>query len=250
MKVLAFLLVSGSLIVGTLASVTAYVPRLDDIDPQKDRVTLNGAVGRSADDPTVPLVDSDTSEAPVVLTAALIDRLKAAGVERVRVKEFALSRWDNKGLFLIAVVGLLAGALILRREEKSRVSRLISDNEDRSEVEDPRALIVSARSRVEDLLGKLEAAASEQEKIQLITTTADSVEEEQLASFIDARPVIVGSHGLTGYAHIMDRFAAAERQLYRSWSSAADQALEESEACLRRAIQELDATLQRLDGHD
>jgi hypothetical protein len=78
----------------------------------------------------------------------------------------------------------------------------------------------------------------------------DAIEEDQLTAFVDARPVIVGSHGLTGYAHIMDRFAAAERQLYRAWSSAADHALEESVVSLKQAVIELGATLDRLDGHE
>jgi hypothetical protein len=250
MKVLAFLLISGSLIVGTLASVTAYVPRLADIDPQKDRVTLNGPAGRSVDDPAVPLVDPDTSAVPVVLTASLIERLQSAGVERVRVKEFALSRWDNKGLFLIAVFGLLGGALVLRREEKKKISRLLTETDERPEVDDPRALIVTARGRADDLLREVASADSETDQVHMITAMVDAIEEEQLTAFVDARPVIVGSHGLTAYAHIMDRFAAAERQLYRAWSSAADHALEESVVSLKQAVIELGATLDRLDGHE
>ncbi|MEC9372592.1 MAG: hypothetical protein VYC34_02065, partial [Planctomycetota bacterium] len=67
-----------------------------------------------------------------------------------------------------------------------------------------------------------------------------------VVSFIEARPALVGRFGLGGYAELMDRFAAMERQLNRSWSAAADRVYVESSDCLMKTaalIREVEAKI-------
>ena len=45
---------------------------------------------------------------------------------------------------------------------------------------------------------------------------------------------------------IMDRFAAAERQINRAWSAAADGVYAEAETCLTTAVDRLDETAKTL----
>ena len=52
--------------------------------------------------------------------------------------------------------------------------------------------------------------------------------------------------GIGHAAEVMDRFAAAERQINRAWSAASDGVLEEAEACLAEATMYLDETTARL----
>ena len=68
-----------------------------------------------------------------------------------------------------------------------------------------------------------------------------------MADFIDARQALIGRHGLGGYAMIMDRFAAAERQINRARSAAADGVYDEAETCLKAAADRLRETSQTLE---
>lgn len=65
---------------------------------------------------------------------------------------------------------------------------------------------------------------------------------------IEQRERLVGRMGLGAYAALMDVFAGAERSLNRSWSAAADFALDESVEALERAGERLAVAEDKLTG--
>jgi hypothetical protein len=71
--------------------------------------------------------------------------------------------------------------------------------------------------------------------MERIVERAERITAEHVPPFIEARPQLVSRLGLAGYAQLMDRFAAGERQLNRAWSAAADGYEEEAVACLDNA---------------
>lgn len=239
MKILAYVLITVGLIVGSLAAVTAYVPSLDGAGG----LTLNADAGRSADDATQPLVSPAASEEPIVLTDTLAAALAEAGVQRVRVKEFAFGRWDHKGLFLLALGALLAGGLIIRREEQQQIAALLG--RDAAEHETPGYALEAARRSVDQLLGEL-AGQRPEEQMHHITDRLDGIQQTHLAAFVDARPELIGRYGIAGFARIMDSFAAAERTLNRAWSAAADGVLPAAIEALEIGMAHLEETQRRL----
>ncbi len=239
MKVLAYVLITVGLIVGSLAAVTAYVPALDGASG----LTLNADAGRSPDDDAQPLVSPAASEEPILLTDTLAATLAAAGVQRVRVKEFAFGRWDHKWLFVLALGALLAGGLIIRREEQQKMAALLS--REAAEHETPGYALEAARQAVDQLMGALVGMRPE-EQMHHITDRLDGVQQTHLAAFVDARPELIGRYGIAGFARIMDSFAAAERTLNRAWSAAADGVLPAAIEALEIGMAHLEETQRRL----
>ena len=237
MKPFAYLLITLGLVVGSLAAVTAYVPALDNAGA----LTLNADAGLSPDDPTRPLVS--TADTSIVLTEPLAAELAEAGVRRVRVKEFAFGRWDHKWFFLLALGAMLAGGLILRREEAQRVAALLT--REAAEHETPAYALEAARHAVDNLLGELVGQRPE-EQMQHITSRLDAIQQTHLAAFVDARPELIGRFGIAGFARIMDAFAAAERTLNRAWSAAADGVLPASIEALQIGTAHLEEAQRRL----
>ncbi len=241
MKNLAYALITFGLIVGSLTAVTAYVPSLSGIGGAP--VTLNADAGRSPDDAAQPLVSPAASEEPILLTDTLAATLAAAGVRRVRVKEFSFGRWDHGWLFLLALGAMLAGGLILRREERQKIAALLGREAD--ETETPGYALEAARHGVDALLGELVGQRHE-EQMHHITSRLDVIQQTHLAAFVDARPELVGRYGIAGYARVMDAFAAAERTLNRAWSAAADGVLPASIEALQIGMAHLEETQRRL----
>ena len=241
MKNLAYALITFGLIVGSLAAVTAYVPSLPSVRASGDPVTLNADAGRSADDPTQPLISN--ADESVVLTEPLVAELADAGVRRVRVKEFAFGRWDHKWFFLLALGAMLAGGLIIRREEAQKMATLLS--RESAEQETPGYALDAARRAIDSLLGELVGLRPE-EQTQHITARLDVIHQTHLTAFVDARPELIGRYGIAGFARIMDSFAAAERSLNRAWSAAADSILPASVEALEIGMAHLGETQHRL----
>ncbi|NIP97176.1 MAG: hypothetical protein GWO24_28580, partial [Akkermansiaceae bacterium] len=69
---------------------------------------------------------------------------------------------------------------------------------------------------------------------QEVVASLDELMGTELDAFVDSRSQLINRLGMSGYARLMDRFAAAERQLNRAWSAAADRVLDESVECLVR----------------
>lgn len=240
MKYLAYALITFGLIVGSLTAVTAYVPRLDGAGG----LTLNAEAGRSPDDETVPLVAPAEAEAPIVLTDTLAAALAASGTQRVRVKEFAFGRWDHGWLFLLGLGAMLAGGLILRREERQRMAVLL--NREAAVHETPGYALDEAHREVTALLDEVRTL-DEAAQIGLLTTRIEALQLTHLAAFVEARPELIGRYGIAGYARIMDVFAAGERRINRAWSAAADGVLPEALDSLAGSLALLEEARARLD---
>jgi hypothetical protein len=240
MKLLAGLLISISLVLGTIAGASAYLPKVSSIDPA-DRLLLSAPAGVHPDDPTAPLLDP--MNGPVVLTAETLAALAEANVKRVRVKSFAFKRWSHGYLFLLSCVGLIIGAILIRREARREVAASVESENTTS----PEALLRDALRRVQELrqaIPNLEDAAARAQ----IVDRLDAIARKELDGVVQARPQLIGRLGLSGYARLMDRFAAAERQLNRAWSAAADHVIDESADCLAEGEARLREALQRLQG--
>jgi hypothetical protein len=84
------------------------------------------------------------------------------------------------------------------------------------------------------------------DRLKLILALLTEAQRTHLAAFVEARPLLIARHGLVGFAEIMDRFAACERQVNRAWSAAADNVYEESVECLDLGAELLEETINRL----
>lgn len=251
MKLFAALLITASLVAGLIASVTAYVPKLDMIDAE-DELTLNAAAGvaetqphRIADPvaPRRPRV-RPTPGKDLVIDAELLESLRADGETRVRVKEFSWSRWQHLWLFVLATIGLFTGAMLLRRASAKSLAQQTKD--DRKSEAAPATLLKTALDRVRQLQREIATMHNVDARAERIIHTLDELHEQAFEPFVAARPALVNQYGMSGYAQIMDRFAAAERQLNRAWSAAADRVLNEAELCIEQALQPLEDALARL----
>lgn len=243
MKLLAAILITAGLVLGTVSATTAYVPRIETIDAA-DALTLAAPAGLDPADATQPLVDPGTADAPVILTEKLLARLAAAGVKRVRVKEFAFGRWDHAWLFLVASIGLIAGAFLIRQSARGEVAASLHD--ETHPEESPEHALKMAIEAVDRLLDELPGLASDTGRTRRIVASLDELHGTHMEAFVEQRPLLIGRLGAGGYAQLMDRFAAAERQLNRAWSAAADHVLEESMHCLGEGAARLEETQQRL----
>ena len=67
-----------------------------------------------------------------------------------------------------------------------------------------------------------------------------------MTEFVEARSPLIAQLGLAGFAEVMDRWAAAERQINRAWSAAADGVYEEVVDCLTLSQTHLEEALNEL----
>jgi hypothetical protein len=244
MKLLAGLIITVSLVLGTIGAATAYNPKLEAIDPAGPPLTLNAAAGRDPADPTRPLLDPAASDAPIVLTPDRVEALRAAGVTRVRVKEFGWSRWDEWWLFALSCVGLAAGAVLFRIAARDALTA--AQARERHPTETPDHALTAARDELRQLIEARSEAGDDRTRAAAIAHALDGIRRTHQVAIEDAQTELVSRLGLSGHAQFMDRFARAERQLHRAWSAAVDGAMEESEACLERAAAGLEESMHRL----
>jgi len=242
MKLLAGLLIAVSLVLGIVGAVTAYLPSLDLADEQLVGLTLNAPAGAVAgpDGKLAPIAAKDA-----VITSEILAALRGSGVGRVRVKEFALDRWSGKELFALGFAGLAGGAAMVRRKTKKDLA--VQSVEAAASGTSPEATLASLRDLVAKLRKDLNAIPSADQRAQMVMKVIGEAQATLLPAFIDARPLLVGRIGLGGYAQVMDRFAAAERQLNRAWSAAADSVDEEALHCLATGQSLLDEAAAKLD---
>jgi hypothetical protein len=250
MKILGFLIITAALVLGVSVAPTAYLPRLDLPDEQLIGLTLNAPAGvrpadsgaePAADDaPAAPAPDPAAPGEPIAganaeLTPALLAELRANTVERVRVKEFAFARWSGRWWFLLAVIGLLGGAALVRLDMRQRLAASRRGEGSASGANAPEAALAAIIDAIEGLRRDLPSMASAHEREAAIIERFGEVQAVHVPAFVDARERLVSRHGLSGYAAIMDRFAAMERQINRAWSAAADAVDEEAIDCVERA---------------
>lgn len=254
MKLLGFLLMLVGLVVGAVAATSAYVPLVPEningftylVDGETTYLTLNAPAGKrdvqGEADPQ-PIAEPGTE-----LTAEVVAELRAAGVIRVRVKEFSFGRWTGKYYFLMAIIGLTCGAMMVRMATKAAVLKALS--EDRHEVETPEFSLTSLGKTVKQLLTDLPGLPDDHARLEAIIARIGHAQGTQMAAFVEAKPLLLGKFGLSGYASIMDTFAGAERQLNRAWSAAADGVYSEAITCLNRATTLLEETEAKVRGLD
>lgn len=236
---IVFVLVAGSLVLGLIAAASAYLAPLSLPDRTLAGLTaadtMASAPGGTAPDAPPLLRKGET------LDATTLERLRSAGAQRVRVEEFAFERWSGRWMFAIAGIGLATGGLLGRWSAKRRAQQGATAAESA-----PERHLDAADAVLRSLLERwpsLEAQGTEaKETIAALSPLID----ETLPAFAAARPTIVARMGLGGFAMVMDRFAAAERQIHRAWSAAADGVPQESRTCLVTALKHLAATRERV----
>ena len=242
MKLLGFFLMMVGLVVGAVAATSAYLPLLTlpdaafayTVDGEETFLTLNAPAGKKEGE------DVAIAEPGTKLTPEVLKELRAAGVVRVRAKEFSFGRWTGRYYFLLAITGLFGGAMMVRLATRKAVQKALSA--ETHEVDTPEFSLTSLKKAVTQLLKDLPTLPSEHARLEAITARIGHAQGTHIATFVDARPLLQGKFGLSGYASIMDTFSGAERQLNRAWSAAADGVYDEAITCLNRASLLLEET--------
>src|SRR5690606_3352950 len=90
------------------------------------------------------------------------------------------------------------------------------------------------KGEIDRLRAELPGMGSAEERLAAIVDRVGAQQRTTIPGFIAARPVLVSRLGLGGFARLMDSFAAAERQINRAWSAAADEGGGEGVASLER----------------
>jgi hypothetical protein len=235
MKLLGNLLLAVSLAGGALAAATAYLVPLDLPESEIEGLTLAADAGRG---------DAGLLKKGQVLTPAAIAALRSDGMPYVLVREFSFARWPGKWGFLAAALGLLASAGLLRSASRRGVATAVASGA----AELPEKALLAMRATVGGLVRDVPVLPADAERLGVIRDRIGELQRTHMPAFVEARPLLVARLGLGSYAELMDRYAAAERQLNRAWSAAADGALEESMTCLDLAAVLLDDAAARLAG--
>jgi hypothetical protein len=304
MKLIVYLLITFSVIAGSLASSTAYLVRLQGASPETLAMLQLGSPAGDYD-PSVaepefldrlnavraeldaesaaavnPLKPETTPRVPAAappveteptgesvlrareavlpigragdrLSPELIALLNESGVTFVKVTRFSLSRWSYAWLFGISCVGLLGGALIVRRERRLALVAAESAGPVAAELAtDAPTVFARLSGRLHTLADELAATTEKEARLEAIVRHIGKIQRDDVPAFVADRPALVNRLSLAGYAELMDSFAAMERQLNRAWSAAADAHLPESEACLRNAQPLVIETLRRLKANN
>lgn len=244
MKLLASLIIAASLVIGVTGAMTAYLAPLTLADERIAGLELNAPVGIHPEDLGVdpykpggrrPLATrSPRDTPPTIITPELLDQMREQDVSRVHVKEFQLWNWIRGGgmpLFFIGCVGLLGGAVLLRRANRALLMSAAAPRENlagaAAAAATPDALFEAIRSGIHQLQREL-SSLSDHDKLHAIMTTFGQAQRTHIPAFIATRQQLISRLGLAGYAQLMDSFSAAERQLNRAWSAAADNVLDEA----------------------
>jgi len=239
MRILGHLLVWGSLALGAASASTAYLASLDAPDGQLVGLKLAVPAGKveQADGTVAPLAEPGSE-----LTARLVEELRAAGVGNARVKEFAWARWRGKWFFLGSLFGLVAGAVLVRRGDGSAVDAAKEGEPERS----PRLTLEVMHAMVERLRTEVPAAPGRESAMIAVIDQLGELQKIHVPDLVNARARLVAALGMSGYAVLMDTFAAAERQINRAWSAAVDGQRDEVVCCLEEASVLLGETTRQL----
>ena len=244
MRTLGYLVIGVSLVLGAVAATTAYVPPLTGDDSAlaagSGYAHLNAPAGvqrdaagefvLSAAGARIPLVPAGTELTPDVQA-----RLRAAGVRRVRVREFAFGRWQHAWLFALAVAGLIAGSVLVRRDT-ARAQRSRQADEERQPHGTPQAALAEIIAAARGLQRDLPALAADADRARAIIERAGHVQAVLALRVVEGRDALVGTLGMAGYAELMDAFSRLERAMNRAWSAAADGVLDEALRCIDEAV--------------
>jgi hypothetical protein len=222
------ILVAGSLVAGVVGALTAYAPPITPSD-RLVGLTLNGPVAAIREGKRVELAPKGA-----VLTPEHVKAFAEAGVRRVRVKEFAVSRWTGLALFAGGVAGLGAGAIAVRLIRRPAATSGAAGGS-----------YSEALARMEAEVVALKEIGSGEGWLRAVLDRIGAAQREDVPVIVGARRELTAKLGLAGYARFMDVFAAAERSVNRAWSSAADGHEAEARASLARAAELLAAARGR-----
>ncbi len=256
MRTIGYVVIGVSLVLGAVAATTAYVPPLTADDSALAAgggyAHLNAPAGVQRDaagefvltaaGARVPLVPAGTELTPEVQA-----RLRAAGVRRVRVREFAFGRWQHAWLFALAVAGLVAGSVLVRRHT-ARAQRSRQVDEERQPQGAPQAALVEIIAAARGLQADLPALAADADRARAIIERVGRVQAVLALRVVEGRDALVGTLGMAGYAELMDAFSRLERALNRAWSAAADGVLDEALRCIDEAVALAPEVEDRLGG--
>lgn len=269
MKLIGYLIIAAGLVLGALGASTAYLADLSLADevllPQGEPRAAGEAPGKEVAGEAAaagaeenwlilagpvwpPESDPDEVTEPLAATGALLTpellaQLRSAEVEYIRVKSFAFARWEGKWWTLMGVVGLLVGAVLVRRGSADRRSAAEGEA---GGAGSPEVLMEQAREKLLSLRAQAEQIPEGHERAHLIMERVGDIQREQMNPVVEGQGRLRARLGLAGYARVMDRFAAAERQVNRAWSSAADGDDDEAMSCLVRGAESLEEARQRL----
>ncbi|MEM7622970.1 MAG: hypothetical protein AAF235_07170 [Planctomycetota bacterium] len=182
----------------------------------KIRVAAGPNVAR--DGAEAPLFPAGTELTPDVVARMIGDDASDPVVQRVKVAQFDHNRWSHFSWFIAAVAGMVAGGLLMRFFGKP--ARLAGEGGDTGS--SPAFAIAATIEVVESVLAEATEQEDLGEALALVGDRLGELQQTHLAAFAEAREVLIGRLGLGGFARVMDRFAAAERQINRAWSAAAD----------------------------
>lgn len=230
MRLTANLLLTFALLAGIFGAVTAYLPPLSLPDSQLAGLILNAPAGRQtgASGQVRPLAPKDAR-----LTPALLAALRAQGVRRVRVKEFAFARWSGAWLFLAGCAGLIAAAWMGKTAARRTLAAVHRQSAARGESAE--SILAALRAGVDGLRAEWPDLPDRSARLRRTLDVLGDAQDNLVPAFAARRAIVTARLGLAGYARLMDRFAAGERQMNRAWSAAADGIEAEVVDCLERA---------------
>lgn len=237
MKWLTPLLLALSLAAGTISCMTAYSPRLDAVAAA---VAAGETIELGA--PSGKLVDADGKAAPLAaagaqLTPELVATLGAAGVERVRVRQFSFARWSHGWMFAASCAGLAVGAVLVRRGVRASLKASARET---GTAGSPAVALAGVRQALQKLDAAMPALREAADGMERVTAGLGELQATHLDTILQSRERIIAAGGLAGFAQFMSAFSVMERQINRAWSAAADGAADEVAACIKRALALLD----------
>jgi len=236
MKLIGSLVVIASLVFGVLSAATAYLPKLSLPDERLLGLTLNAHAGGPP-----PIAKPGDS-----LTPELLATLRAEGVERVRVKEFALDRWSHSLWFALSVLALTHAGLTVKQAARAQYAEKGTGATRESPVSAARDALARVREIARGLADDLPGIADEHDRCRTIVHRLDEVQRQHALTIVEAKPALIAALGMGGFAEFMDHFSAGERNLNRAWSAAADNHAPEAERSLAAAHEPLDRAAERL----
>ena len=202
-----------------------------------------------ADETLGPVVQAGEALTPEALAEIRASALTVDGkprkVEYINVKEFSPMHWPGNWIFGLCVIGLFTGAMLVRSATKAEIAAH-AGVEHKSPHDSPDGVLAQIRISIDRLRADLEKCTTEKQRTHLIVERVGELQKKQLADFVDARPMLIARLGLGGYAEMMGRFAAAERQINRAWSIAADGFYDEAGESLENAAHLLVETQEKM----
>lgn len=188
-------------------------------------------------------------EGGALLTPQRLAVLRAAGGNAIHVSKFAFERWKYWWVFALSAAGLFAGSMLVRYGTKAEIAAAATAAKRTGGAEvvvTPEQSFEAIVDAVASLQRDLPGMASERDRLDAIIQRLGEAQKTSVFAFIDARPLLVNRMGLGGYSELMDHFAAAERQINRAWSAAADGVYDEARACIDSAAILLERTRPKL----